>query len=96
MTRPGIEPRSPGPLANTLTAGPMSRLCSNNIVNFQESTTILNAYTKKSGNLLNAPRTIWGCPRGVMVKAMNCGIVVREFVLQSITFTFGQIHLGKV
>ena len=24
MTRPGIEPRSPGPLANTLTAWPMS------------------------------------------------------------------------
>ena len=24
-----------------------------------------------------------GCPRGVMVKVMNCGIVVREFVLQS-------------
>ena len=24
-----------------------------------------------------------GCPRGVMVKAMDCGIVVREFVLQS-------------
>ena len=24
MTRPGIEPRSPGPLANTLTARPMS------------------------------------------------------------------------
>ena len=23
------------------------------------------------------------CPRGVMVKAMHCGIVVREFVLQS-------------
>ena len=30
----------------------------NNIVNFQESTKILNAYTKKSGNLLNAPRTL--------------------------------------
>ena len=30
---------------------------SNNIVNFQKSTTILNAGTKKSGNLLNAPRT---------------------------------------
>ena len=29
---------------------------SNNIVNFQESTTILNVYTKKSGNLLNTPR----------------------------------------
>ena len=24
-----------------------------------------------------------GYPRGVIVKAMNCGIVVREFVLQS-------------
>ena len=24
-----------------------------------------------------------GCPRGLMVKAMDCGIVVREFVLQS-------------
>ena len=24
MTRPGIEPRSPRPLANTLTTGPMS------------------------------------------------------------------------
>ena len=24
-----------------------------------------------------------GCPRGVMVKAMDCGIVVREFELQS-------------
>ena len=29
---------------------------SSNIVNFQESTTILNACTKKSGNLLNVPR----------------------------------------
>ena len=29
---------------------------SNNIVNFQASTTILNAYTKKSGNLLKTPR----------------------------------------
>ena len=32
------------------------KMYSNNIVNFQESTTILNACTKKSGNLLNAPR----------------------------------------
>ena len=30
---------------------------SNNILYFQESTTILNACTKKSGNLLNAPHT---------------------------------------
>ena len=28
-------------------------------------------------------KTKRGCPRGVMVKAMDCGIVVREFVLQS-------------
>ena len=32
------------------------KMYSNNIVNFQESTTILNACTKKSGNLLNSPR----------------------------------------
>ena len=24
---------------------------------------------------------MWVCPRGVMVKAMDCGIVVSEFVL---------------
>ena len=29
------------------------------------------------------PSRRWGCPRGVMIKAMDCGIVVREFVLQS-------------
>ena len=32
------------------------KMYSNNILNFQESTTILNACTKKSGNLLNALR----------------------------------------
>ena len=32
------------------------KMYSNNIVNFQESTTILNTCIKKSGNLLNAPR----------------------------------------
>ena len=32
------------------------KMYSHNILNFQESTTILNAYTKKSGNLLNSPR----------------------------------------
>ena len=35
------------------------KMYSNNILNFQESTTILNACTKKSGNLLNAPRIIY-------------------------------------
>ena len=32
------------------------KMYSNKILNFQESTTILNACTKKSGNVLNAPR----------------------------------------
>ena len=32
------------------------KMYSNNILNFQESTTILNACTKKSGKLLKAPR----------------------------------------
>ena len=31
-------------------------MSSNKILNFQEYTTILNACSKKSGNLLNAPR----------------------------------------
>ena len=31
------------------------KMYSSNIVNFQESTTILNACTKKLGNLLNSP-----------------------------------------
>ena len=33
------------------------KMYSNNILNFQESMTNLNARTKKSGNLLNSPRT---------------------------------------
>ena len=37
-----------------------------------------------------------GCPRGVMVKAINCGIVVREFVLQSRYYVhFRANTLGK-
>ena len=39
------------------------KMYSNNIVNFQESTTILNACTKKSGNLLNAPHTTIDTPK---------------------------------
>ena len=32
------------------------KMCSNNVLNFQEFTTILNVHTKKSGNLSYAPR----------------------------------------
>ena len=41
-------------------------------------------------------RTYRGCPRGVMVKAMDCRIVVREFVLQSRYYVhFRANTLGK-
>ena len=33
--------------------------------------------------MLSGTRIIFGCPRGVMVKAMDCRIVVCEFVLHS-------------
>ena len=37
-----------------------------------------------------------GCPRGVMVKEMDCGIVVREFVLQSRYYVHFRVNtLGK-
>ena len=37
-----------------------------------------------------------GSPRGVMVKAMDCGIVVREFELQSHYYVHFQVNtLGK-
>ena len=38
----------------------------------------------------------WGRPRGVMVKAMNCRIVVNEFILQSRYYVhFRAKTLGK-
>ena len=37
-----------------------------------------------------------GCPRGVMVKAMDCGIVVSKFVFQSLYYVHFQANtLGK-
>ena len=44
------------------------KMYSSNIVNFQESTTILNTCTKKSGNLLKAPRMFILC---FQLKLMN-------------------------
>ena len=37
-----------------------------------------------------------GGPRSVMIKAMDCGIVVSLYSSRAIMFTFGQIPLGKV
>ena len=46
--------------------------------------------------LLEHEKIYGGCPRGVMVKAMDCGIVVREFVLQSRYYVhFRTNTLGK-
>ena len=48
------------------------------------------------GHLPPITKTIHGCPRGVLVKAMDCGIVVREFVLQSRYYVhFRANTLGK-
>ena len=41
------------------------KMYSNKILNFQESMTSLNAYTKKSGNLLKAPHAIMSSPKYV-------------------------------
>ena len=42
------------------------------------------------------PNIIGWCPRGVIVKAMDCGIVVREFVLQSRYYVHFRVNtLGK-
>ena len=45
---------------------------------------LLNAETKSVSLLTtHKPKEKGGCPGGKMVKSMDCGIVVREFVLQS-------------
>ena len=51
--------------AEIIKIGPSSyKMYSNNILNFQVSTTILNVCTKKSWNLLKAPRIyMWVCVR---------------------------------
>ena len=51
---------------------------------------------KEPANELITLKFRTGCPRGVMVKAMNCRIVVREFVLQSRYYVhFRANTLGK-
>ena len=48
-------------------------------------------------NMIQFGLVLWHIhPRGVMVKAMACGIVVREFVLQSRYYVHFQVNtLGK-
>ena len=47
------------------------KMYSNNIMNFQESTTLLNACTKKSGNLLKAPRICLSWPYSSLALVAN-------------------------
>ena len=77
------------------------KMYSNNIVNFQESTTILNACTKRSGNLLKTPRTcslredylLHTFPEGIgskwnaksLIKDLNSGRCV--YFLKMVTLT---------
>ena len=62
-------------------------------MNFLISPPAMNSISLMSLALSNRQRV---CPRGVMVKAMNCGIVVREFVLQSRYYVhFRANTLGK-
>ena len=50
----------------------------------------MNFYFRKVAHFIR------GCPRGVMVKAMDCGIVVSEFVLKSRYYVhFRANTLGK-
>ena len=59
-------------------------------------TRMLRAILNKSWQQHPTRHQLYGCPRGVMVKAMNCGIVVREFVLQSRYYVhFRANTLGK-
>ena len=47
-------------------------------------------------NRLTELKSLRGCPRGVMFKAMDCGIIVREFVLQSCYYVHFQANtIGK-
>ena len=54
--------------------------------------------TSKFTSIYNGSQrsTKGGGPRGVMVKAMDCGIVVSEFVLQSCYYVHFRVNtLGK-
>ena len=57
---------------------------SNNILNFQESTTTLNAYTKKSGNLLNT----------LLILAQYLFILCLDFILQ-MSIDLIKVHFEK-
>ena len=60
------------------------KMYSNNILNFQESTLIVNACTKRSGNLLNAP----------YVCVCFCYIYIYIYICNSFLFFFLQLFMA--
>ena len=44
---------------------------------------VIGAFGTFTKGLVKGLEDLRGCPSGVMVKAMDCGIIVREFELQS-------------
>ena len=59
---------------------------------------IIYVFAKKrvQAHLKMLSKCLQRCPRGVMVEAMDCGIVVREFVLQLRYYVHFRINtLGK-
>ena len=74
MMRPGIEPKSAGPLANTLLTRPMNR----NDISCAEKRNLLILYctatTKRNYLLL-----LLGSPPSIMGKVLNCSLEVSQF-----------------
>ena len=79
------------------TSGPKDTHClywTNIWVNRHHSCKCVGHVTSDTTHLLHYKMR--GCPRGVMVKVMDCGIVVSEFVLQSRYYVhFRANTLGK-
>ena len=72
------------------------KMYSNNIVNFQESTTILDAWTKKSGNLLKAPRTYKSMIKNLLIILVKITprVSTNEWKIQNMKFQMESIS-GK-
>ena len=74
----------------------MGNVHSNQSSNLDEAVCILHSADTQESYESNYSPSQRGCPRGVMVKAIDCGIVVREFVLQSRYYVhFRANTLGK-
>ena len=71
MARPGIEPRSSGPLANTLFISPIARVV--------DIISVYSAIHSQTYMILD----LWRYPRSVVARVLDCDMVVNEFEFQS-------------